>query len=344
MSRRLERFWYEGSKLQWLLFPLQLLLLLLVQFRKWLYHLGVKRQRQSETPVWVVGNITVGGTGKTPFITWLASYLKSQQVDLVIVSRGYGGHSRDYPLDVNSQTSAQQCGDEPKMLFNRLGVPVIVDPNRSRAVALASERYKPDIVISDDGLQHYAMGRVLEFCIVDAMRGFGNRMLMPLGPLREPVGRLKSCNYVVLNGHSDQLAHHANAAFSISPLELVNVQSGESIPINPSSRLPFDNCYAICGIGNPSRFQQTLDQLQFDYELHEFADHYQYTASDFTRMQDRAIIMTEKDAVKCRSFAGENWWFLKVGGVPDTRLQKAVDDSLEMLKFNKGSQGEKSNI
>ncbi len=344
MSRRLERFWYNGSKLQWLLFPLQLLLLLLVQFRRWLYKLGVKQQRRIETTVWVVGNITVGGTGKTPFITWLASYLKSQQVNLVIVSRGYGGKSQDYPLEVTSQISAQQCGDEPKMLFDRLGIPVIVDPNRSRAVALATERYKPDIIISDDGLQHYAMGRDLEFCIVDAMRGFGNRLLMPLGPLREPVGRIKSCDYVVLNGHNDQLAHYSNAAFSIAPLELINVRSGESIAINPSSKLPFVDCYAICGIGNPSRFRQTLDKLQFDYQMREFTDHYQYTASDFTDLQDRAIIMTEKDAVKCRSFAGENWWFLKVGCVPDKRLQKAVDDSLKKLKCHIGSQDEKSNI
>ncbi|MDF2940782.1 MAG: lpxK, partial [Gammaproteobacteria bacterium] len=297
--------WYHNSF--WLNFlkPLSGLFILLASIRRKIL------QRQSrrihfKVPVIVVGNLTVGGSGKTPFVIWLANALKQQGYNPGIVSRGYGGHAKDYPLSVTMDSTAEKIGDEPLLIFKQTGCPVVVDPKRVRAVQYLLAQHACDVVISDDGLQHYALPRDMEIVVIDGERRFGNGWCLPAGPLREPVSRLKSVDYVVCNG-----AGQGNEiAMSLIPGELYNLKDPNLR--YPLQKLERQNFYAIAGIGNPTRFYNLLRRLGARIECRTFADHHLYQEQDLQDLAQQAVIMTEKDAVKCKRFAGDNWWYLPV--------------------------------
>jgi tetraacyldisaccharide 4'-kinase len=295
-------------------------MLVLVSVRQKLYLVKLFKQTRLAIPVIVVGNISVGGTGKTPFIIWLVNYLKQQGYSVAVVSRGYGGYSENYPVEVETGASASEVGDEPLLLFSRLNIPVVVDPNRSRAAQYIQQHYKVDLIIADDGMQHYQLARDAEVCIIDGYRYFGNKMLLPFGPLREPISRLKDCDLVVQNSGKQQLEYY----FTVQPLCWVNLTTSEQRPIEHLVNKPV---YAVCGIGNPNKFAATLDQLAVNYHMVAFDDHHRYQVSDFAEAGDNPVIMTEKDADKCRAFAQADWWYLKV----DIAVNQVLRDDVAKL-------------
>jgi len=297
--------WYRGS--WWLVFlrPLEFLFRGLAAIRRGLFRLGLKTVWRSPKPVVVVGNITVGGTGKTPVVIALVEYLQEQGIRPGVVSRGYGATRGVFPYAVTDQSSAADCGDEPLLIFMRTGCPCVVAPARVRAVQHLLERFDVDIVLCDDGLQHYALARDMEIVVVDEHRRLGNGWCMPAGPLREPVARLKSIDHILYRGKED-----SKQGVSYRSEALVNLLTGEEIPLSPTQL--GGRVHALAGIGQPAQFFSALEQSGFAITRHVFADHHRYTADDFVHLAGRPIIMTEKDAVKCREFVNSDAWYLKI--------------------------------
>ena len=319
---KLEQSWYRGiSFLTVLLLPLSGLFWFISNLRKLAYALGLLKAYQSPVPVIVVGNISVGGNGKTPFVIWLANYLQQRGLRVGIISRGYGGNSDSYPLTVTEHTDTTQAGDEPVLIQRRLDCPVVVGPDRQANIKQLIAQYQLDVIISDDGMQHYKMARTIECCIVDSERRFGNGLLMPAGPLRETQKRLKSVDLVIENG--------GNATFNyqLKSADLVNVAT------NIATKVPLLTGHAVSAIGNPQRFENSLRQQGITLlSCHHFRDHYGYTAQDFIKFNDEIVFMTEKDAVKCHSFAKPTWYFLPVDAEPSP----AVVSKLNLLLREKG--------
>ena len=301
--------------------PLSGLFWLISTLRSMCYTLGLFEQFKGYVPVIVVGNISVGGNGKTPFVIWLAQYLQQHDLKVGVISRGYGGSSDSYPLIVDSSITTAQAGDEPVLIQRRLGCPVVVGPDRKANIKLLNTNYDLDIIISDDGMQHYKMGRDIECCIVDSERRFGNGFLMPAGPLRETTKRLKSVDLVVENGGTDNFNYQLEAS------SLLSVATGEK------TLTLLDSGHAVSAIGNPARFEKTLQNSGVKLlSTAHYRDHYAYTPADFEKYNDEIVIMTEKDAVKCRVFAKPNWYFLPVDAKPST----AVIHKLNLLLKEKG--------
>lgn len=302
LARAIEKAWYQPSPgWLWLLLPLEGLFRLLSGLRRWR-----SRPVSSGVPVIVVGNLAVGGSGKTPLVLALAAGLSQRGYRVGICSRGYGGKAGEYPCLVTPQSDPHQVGDEPLLLARRSGLPVVVDPNRPRAVAHLRQHSGCDLVISDDGLQHYAMARTVEIAVIDGSRNLGNGHCLPVGPLREPVGRLAEVDFVVVNrpgptsprGDAMQLS-----ALGLQPL-------GEDAAGHwPAHR---QRVHAVAGIGNPERFFTTLGQMGLIPIPHAFADHHPFSADDFAFDEALPIVMTEKDAVKCRALGLADAWFVPV--------------------------------
>ncbi|MBB1292066.1 tetraacyldisaccharide 4'-kinase [Pseudoalteromonas sp. SR41-4] len=319
---KLEQSWYRGiSFLTVLLLPLSGLFWFISNLRKLAYALGLLKAYQSPVPVIVVGNISVGGNGKTPFVIWLANYLKQRGLRVGIISRGYGGNSDSYPLTVTEHTDTTQAGDEPVLIQRRLDCPVVVGPDRQANIEQLIAQHQLDVIISDDGMQHYKMARTIECCIVDSQRRFGNGLLMPAGPLRETQKRLKSVDLVIENGGNAMFNYQLRSA------DLVSVAT------NIATKVPLLRGHAVSAIGNPQRFENSLRQQGITLlSCHHFRDHYGYTAQDFIKFNDEIVFMTEKDAVKCHSFAKPTWYFLHVDAEPSP----AVVSKLNLLLREKG--------
>ncbi|MCL9774674.1 tetraacyldisaccharide 4'-kinase [Vibrio methylphosphonaticus] len=307
----IEKLWFERHPLRFvfwlLLWPLSQLYGAITARRRRAYRQGKKAVYRSSLPVIVVGNITAGGNGKTPMVIWLVEQLVKLGFKPGVVSRGYGAKSPQYPLSVGKQTSTQHCGDEPKLIFERTGVPVVVDPIRSNAVQ-ELEALGVDVVVTDDGLQHYALDRAFEIVVVDGQRRFGNEALLPLGPLREPLSRLQDVDLIVTNGGGSQQPNEK--VFILEPTLAVNLQSGKKMAVNELGTLA-----AFAGIGHPPRFFATLNQLGANLTREQgFADHKDFDKQQLVALGQGVdnVIMTEKDAVKCRHFAHDNWWYLPV--------------------------------
>ena len=308
MSQSLVAAWYRGHPLLWLLWPLSVLYALITGVRRFFYRQGWLASQRFSVPVIVVGNITVGGTGKTPLILALTGFLREQGYRPGVVSRGYGGHA-DYPYRLHEQTTPAESGDEPLTVFRRTGVPVVVDPVRTRAVSWLLQHTECNVVLCDDGLQHYALARDIEIAVIDGVRGLGNRLHLPAGPLREPVSRLQSVDFVVINGGGDQWP--GASTMQLQPqawIPLLN--EGSATPPVFGARV-----HAVAGIGNPQRFFAQLQTQGFEVVPHAFADHHAYCADDFVFAEALPVVMTEKDAVKCTGFAAENWWYVPVQAV-----------------------------
>lgn len=318
-----EKYWYgkgAGTNL-WLCLsaPLTLLFMLLSALRRLAYRWNILKTQQFSVPVIVVGNITVGGTGKTPLVIALVERLRRAGWRPGVVSRGYGGVSKDYPLQVTAQLDVTLSGDEPGLIARRTGCPVIVDPKRSRAVKLLASSHAVDVVVSDDGLQHYAMGRDAELAVVDAERRLGNGWLLPSGPLREKPARLNEVDAVVINGGDDD-----EAAMRLRQSDPINLRDGSRLPLRAFAGR---RGHAVAGIGHPERFFSQLEEHGLNINRHVFPDHHSYCAEDLQFGDNDWILMTEKDAIKCASFAGKNCWYVPV----DAEFNARADMLLEKL-------------
>lgn len=325
-----ERDWYRLSLLSLLLLPLAALFYGAVALRRAAYRAGVLPSRRAGVPVIVVGNVTVGGTGKTPLVIWLVEYLRAQGFRPAIVSRGYGGAGRI--LEVTADTDPREAGDEPVLLARRSGCPVWVGRDRVAAVRAMLARHPAcNVVISDDGLQHYALARDVEIAVVDGDRGLGNRLLLPSGPLREPVARLAGVDAVVVNGHDTSNVRNA-LSMTLEGAVFRNVNDpGLS---RDARAFRGRRLHAVAGIGNPARFFDALKRLGLQFEAHAFADHHAFTAADLEFPGADAVLMTEKDAIKCRRFAREDLWALPVDARVAPELGRIV---LDKLKASNGS-------
>ncbi|RLM20005.1 tetraacyldisaccharide 4'-kinase [Brenneria alni] len=307
----IERIWSGRSPLYWLLIPLSVLYGLITFLIRQSYRWGWRKSWRSPVPVIVVGNLTAGGNGKTPIVIWLVEHLRRKGYRVGVVSRGYGGRAKRYPLLVDDEVTTAQAGDEPVLIYQRTGVPVAVAPKRRLAVEALLAWYPLDVVITDDGLQHYALARDVELVVVDGIRRFGNGWWLPAGPMRERESRLRSVDAVIVNGgtaQSGEIAMHLTAGMAI------NLASGEKCPVNQ-----LQNVVAMAGIGHPQRFFTTLRDagVSISREV-AFADHQSYQVDRLKQLtldKIQPLLMTEKDAVKCRAFACQNWWYLPVDAV-----------------------------
>ena len=311
LAQRLPRLWYQ-SRLAVSLFPLLPLSWLfrgLVQLRRALFEYGVMRSTRLSVPVVVVGNLTVGGSGKTPLVLWLVEALRAHGWHPGIISRGYGG-AEGGEMVVTADSDPRVVGDEPLLLARRSQAPVVVGRDRVAAGrALLAAHPQCDVIISDDGLQHYRLQRDVELVVFDG-RGGGNQRMLPAGPLREPMPRLRSVTGVVWN-----CAERPEIPLAAMLPQFRMTLSGQIFSaLSDASRhceaadLRGRRLYAIAGIGDPSRFFAQLGRLGLDFEAHPFPDHHRYGAEDLAFARDGVLLMTEKDAVKCAAMdLGEAW-------------------------------------
>lgn len=323
----LERGWYQKSWWCYLLAPLSALFFLVSYARRLLFCYGLKKSYKLPVPVVIVGNISVGGTGKTPFTLWLCRFLREQGFTPGIISRGYGA-TLVAPRLVKTTDQANAVGDEPLLLAQRSGCPVVVSPDRVAAGRFLLEQCPTvDIIISDDGLQHYRLKRDLEIVLVDGQRGLGNGWVLPAGPLRETRRRLKHVDLVVANS--------ADFALADGVMQLQVTQASALLP-NDAPLLPPANVTLVAGIGNPQRFYHSAKQAGYQIgQQHFLPDHHAFTPADFSALPT-PILMTEKDAVKCRSFAQPQWYFLEVQAQPELKLQQKLSTQLTNLRSRYG--------
>lgn len=290
-------------------------------------------QAVSKVPLIVVGNIVVGGSGKTPFIIWLVQQLQAKGLKVGIVSRGYGGNSPIWPQRVTPDSHPALVGDEPVLLAKQLGCPIAVAPKRVQAVAALNDE-SLDVIISDDGLQHFAMARDLEIVLLDSERGLGNGFCLPAGPLREPASRLMQVDWRVYNGQSPSAEDWSMELVPVCFRQVAAPDVTQSLDVflDALSKHNQPSVYALAGIGNPQRFFNTLDSLGLTAECLPFADHYAYRPKDFANLDLRKpLIMTEKDAVKCQDFAQPNWWYLQVEPRCSSDLARSILARLQAL-------------
>jgi len=305
-----------------LLLPAAALFAAVAAMRRAAWQRGLLRTHRAGVPVIVVGNISAGGTGKTPLTLWLARLLVDHGFHPGIISRGYGAnqtHAREVPQD----GLPEDYGDEPCLLAQRAGCPVWVGSDRvSVARALLAARPETDVIISDDGLQHYRLARDFEIAVIDGALGLGNGWPLPAGPLREPASRLDTVDAVIINGDDANHLRPQAMRMHLKGDAFRNVANPEQTvsPDHFSGR----RVHAVAGIGNPRRFFAQLGRLGVSCMPREFPDHHAYSAADLAFAGDEEVVMTEKDAVKCRAFANARHWALVVNAEPDTRLGEMI--------------------
>ena len=315
--------WQTKTTTSTLLLPLSWLYCLLVGARRLAYRCGVLRTQRLPVPVIVVGNLTVGGTGKTPLVIWLADLLRAQGWRPGIITRGYGGRQRHWPVHVTPDSDPVRVGDEPVLLARRSGCPVAAGPDRMADARMLLRDYGCDLIISDDGLQHYPLGRDIDIAVVDGVRRYGNQRCLPAGPLREPLSGLRRVHARVTNG--SPLEGEIGMQLEVDALH--NLRTGQTLAVSAiSSHGPV---HAVAGIGHPARFFQQLRGLGMEVIEHAYADHHPYVAADITFPGNTMVIMTEKDAVKCRAYAQAHHWYLAVSARPEPRLASLILNLLE---------------
>jgi tetraacyldisaccharide 4'-kinase len=322
---RLQQHWYRVSPLHLLLYPLSLLFRLLTALRRMMFHTGILASVKLPVPVIVVGNITVGGTGKTPLTLWLVQQLLDAGHHPAIISRGYRSTGDAAAREVLPQDDADAVGDEPLLMARRALCPVWIGRDRPAvAQALLQAHPECDVIISDDGLQHYRLQRDVEIVVVDGVRRFGNGMLLPAGPLREPASRLQEADAVVINGGTPDVTD--GIPMSLHGTRFRNLLD----PTRTRTAADFSglNVHAIAGIGHPERFFHHLQRLGLHPTTHAFPDHHRYTTSEISPPHADAILMTEKDAVKCTAFATNEHWMLQVEAQVAPPLLKLITEKL----------------
>lgn len=332
----LETRWYQQRSAPIWLRPAELLYRSVVTKKRAAYLSGQKTVHTSAVPVIVVGNITVGGTGKTPVVLWLLEHLKAAGFKPGVVSRGYGAKAPHYPFVVTPDTSPAEGGDEPCMLVRRSGCPLVIDPNRPEAARCLLDRFDCDLIISDDGLQHYALGRDIELVVIDGQRGLGNGHCLPAGPLREPADRLVDVDFIIQNGDGRVIDHAFPMA--LEPTAFVSLDGAKRVAIDQWQE---KRVHAVAGIGNPKRFFDTLrSRAGIEPVEHPFADHHPYTADDLKFDQNLALVMTEKDAVKVAHLKELDGWYLEVSAQLPAEFEAALLKKLEKITQTVESNGQ----
>ena len=310
--------WYNKSFWLYILAPLTFIFSALVRARRNSYVKNPDKVWISPKPIVVVGNISMGGTGKTPLVKFIAMELQNRGFKPGLVSRGYGGKYSG-TLEVTSETTYKQTGDEAQILA-KLNIPFFIDKNRSRAAKKLQEKHEVDVIISDDGLQHYSMGRDIEIAVIDGARRLGNGLAFPAGPLREPKSRLSEVDFIVNNGgptEGDEIL------MTLSPAKFIHLNSGKEYSID---KWPMHNqVHAIAGVGNPNRFFDLLLRLGFEFDKNPFPDHHKYNKRDLYFLDHLPILMTEKDAAKCKHFNNSKIWYLSI----ESKIESQFIDRLE---------------
>jgi len=317
---RIEALWYGRHPLTPLLLPLSWLYRLALACRRFLYAAGILPARRLGAPVIVVGNLTVGGTGKTPLVIWLARHLQSLGFKPGIISRGHAAAARKQVQRVGPDSDPARVGDEPVLLAQRTGRPVAVAPDRAKAAQDLLQQTDCDILLSDDGLQHTSLARDIEIVVIDGERRFGNHHCLPAGPLREPADRINSVDLVVANGN-------AAAGEFLMEYTGLTARSLDGRQERELAGFRQQTVHAVAAVGNPGRFFSMLRQKGITIEEHAFPDHHGFRQSDVEFGDAAAVLMTEKDAVKCRRFELENTWYVPM----DVKLPEDFERELTML-------------
>jgi len=333
LQQWLENIWYNNGSGKFLLIPLTALYCAMNSIQRFKYH---SNQTKLPHPVIVVGNITIGGTGKTPLTIYIVKTLQKAGYKPAIVTRGYGGQSRVWPQSVTAESDPKLVGDEAVLMARRTKVPVYAGADRLSSIKVLTDEHDCDVIVSDDGMQHYKLPRDVEITVLDGVRMLGNGWCLPTGPLRERKQRLKTCDLLVVNGEiteqrKDDLLGLDFFTMNLEGTTLTNIvtqeqQTFEKFRSNNSSAA----VHAVTGIGNPQRFFQTLKkQGKLQIQTHSFPDHHNFTESDCKFDDDLPIVMTEKDAVKCMGFATANFWSLPVTAQLDQRFAEILLGLLE---------------
>ena len=313
--RKPPAFWYEPNPIELLLAPLGWAVALFTVLRRAAYRVGLRRSRQVGCPVVVVGNLAVGGTGKTPLVIAIAKLLTRHGLRVGVVCRGYRGSASRWPRKVRPDSDPGRVGDEAVLLSRRTGGPVAAGVNRIAAARILVRRSRCDVIVSDDGLQHLRLARDVEIVVVDGERRHGNGRCLPAGPLREPLGRLASVDLVVVNGAAREgeldMQLVAGDATSLSDAQKTRpLESFRGAPV-----------HAVCGIGHTERFFRTLESHGLTIIRHPFPDHHPFSESEIRFADGAPVLMTEKDAVKCERFADARHWHVPVEAVPSSELE-----------------------
>ena len=301
--KRLDHYWYSNNPVSLALLPLAWLFCALVELRRQCYRLNLCRAYNPPVPLIVVGNISVGGTGKTPLVLALLELLQRQGIRPGVVSRGYGGKAASWPQTVSGDSDPALVGDEPVLIAQRSGCPMVVGPDRVAAVQHLLSGHDIDVIVSDDGLQHYRLGRTVEIAVIDGLRRFGNGRCLPAGPLRERQGRLGSVDLRITNG----VPRPGECTLKLVLDQVVPLHDGggEALSAWQGRRV-----HAVAGIGHPQRFFDMLREQGLEVVEHPYADHHAYRAGELAFDDDLPVLMTEKDAVKYRAFAGDKHWYV----------------------------------
>jgi tetraacyldisaccharide 4'-kinase len=303
----LNDIWYGKSPMRYALLPVAAVYRGLARLRRTAYQRGWRPIVEAPVPVIVVGNVSVGGTGKTPFVIWLADQLKQRGRKVGIVTRGYRGKGTEWPRVVSADSDPEEVGDEPVLLARRTRCPVVAGPDRVACVEALLEHTRVDVVLSDDGLQHYRLARAFEIAVVDGARGMGNGLCLPAGPLREPVSRLQEVDAIVVNGAGWGHAGVFRADAVVT--RVYHLKDGAERTLDSFRDKPV---HAVAGIGNPQRFFDLLLDANLDVEAHPLDDHAQITLDDLTFDEPGAVLITEKDAVKCEHLQANGVWCVVV--------------------------------
>jgi tetraacyldisaccharide 4'-kinase len=319
----LNGIWYGASPMRYALWPISAMYRALTRLRRLAYQRGWRATFEVDVPVIVVGNVSVGGTGKTPFVIWLADQLKQRGRKVGIVTRGYRGKAKEWPRAVAADSDPEEVGDEPVLLARRTSCPVVAGPDRVACVEALLENARVDVVLSDDGLQHYRLARAFEIAVVDGARGMGNGLCLPAGPLREPPSRLQEVDAIVVNGEGWGHAGVFRAEAVVT--KVYHLKDGAERTLESFRGKPV---HAVAGIGNPQRFFDLLDDAGLDVEGRALEDHAEITLDELTFDEPGAVLITEKDAVKCEHLKADGVWCVvvdfKFEADPAARLMRLV--------------------
>jgi len=324
IARILDEVWYKDHFVGTWLMPFSMVFIDVARFRRWLYKKGYKKVTKLPVPVVIVGNLTVGGAGKTPLVIYLVQQLKAAGFNPGVISRGYGGQSEKWPQAVTGSSEVNLVGDEPLLIAQRANCPVAVGPVRAEAAQLLIEHNHCDVIISDDGLQHYALHRDIEVLVIDGVRRFGNNFCLPSGPLREPQERMREVDFIICNGGDER--EEGEILMQFRGEYAINMRTQERKSL---TEFKAQQCHALAGIGDPQRFFDFLKDKGLECQTHKFPDHYVYTQKDIQFKSADAILMTEKDAVKCTQIVTDKHWYVPV----EANLENGfIEDLITLLK------------